>query len=285
MDFLGHELPLRFLFFGLTFLILAFWEQKNQAVPLTQNKNDRWLNHLGLSFLGAVLVRTFLPLAGVSIAWFALYNRLGLFNQIQLPDAVVLVLSVLNLDWALYYQHRALHSLPWLWKCHRVHHTDLDFDVSTGIRFHFLETGFTLLVKALVILILGCPPAAVLAYELIYMIAVLFNHSNVKLSPGIEKSLRAFIVTPDMHRIHHSGARPETNSNFSFVFSWWDRFLGTYRPQPAAGYEKMTIGLENYRDPVDSQLPNLLLQPFMDAGQTISMENFKSKETAYTQGK
>jgi sterol desaturase/sphingolipid hydroxylase (fatty acid hydroxylase superfamily) len=285
MDLLNHELPLRFLFFGLTFLILALWEQKNQAIPLTQNKKNRWLNHLGLSFLGVVLVRTFVPWVGVSIAWFALYHRLGLFNQIALPDPVIWVLSVLNLDWALYYQHRALHALPPLWKCHRVHHTDLDFDVSTGFRFHFLETGFTLLIKALVILVLGCPPTAVLAFEVIYMMAVLFNHSNIKLRPGIEKSLRSFIVTPDMHRIHHSSARQETNSNFTFIFSWWDRAFGTYRAQPAAGYEKMTLGLENFRDPVDSQLPNLLLQPFMDAGQNISMKNFESKETAYTQGK
>ena len=285
MNFLGTEMTIRMAFFFAAFLILAFWEQKSQRIPLTQNKNERWLNHFGLGFLGFILIRAFLPLVGVSIAWFAAVHNLGLFNQVGLPGPVEVALTVINLDWALYYQHRALHALPLLWKCHRVHHTDLDLDVSTGIRFHFLETVSALLVKALVIFILGCPPTAVLVYEVAYMMAVLFNHSNIKLNPGIEKVLRAFIVTQDMHRIHHSVARLETNSDFGFIFSWWDRFFGTYRSEPAAGYDKMTIGLENYRDPVDSQLPNLLLQPFMDPGQNISMENFTSKETAYTQGK
>jgi sterol desaturase/sphingolipid hydroxylase (fatty acid hydroxylase superfamily) len=285
MNFLGTEMTIRMAYFFAAFLILAFWEQKNQRVSLTQNKNERWLNNLSLGFFGFILIRAFLPLVGVSIAWFAAVHNLGLFNQVGVPYPVVLVLSVLNLDWALYYQHRALHALPLLWKFHRVHHTDLDFDISTGVRFHFLETVFALLVKTLVIFILGCPPTAVLVFEIIYMIALLFNHSNVKLNATLEKGLRCFIVTPDMHRIHHSNARAETNSDFGFIFSWWDRSFGTYRAHPAAGYENMTLGLENYRGPVDAQLPNLLLQPFMDAGQTISLENFESKETAYTQGK
>jgi sterol desaturase/sphingolipid hydroxylase (fatty acid hydroxylase superfamily) len=285
MSLFGYELPVRLAFFLFTFVALAFWEQKSQRVRLTQNKQDRWLNHFALAFLTAILVRAFLPLVGVSIAWFAMVHRFGLFNQIELPPIVVLALSVVNLDWALYYQHRALHAAARLWKCHRVHHSDLDFDVSTGVRFHFLEIGFTLFIKAIVILALGCPPTAVFTYEVAYMIAVLFNHANIQLPPAVEKALRLFIVTPDMHRIHHSIARPETNSNFSFIFSWWDRAFGTYRPGPAAGIEAMTVGLENVRDPVSGQLPNLVLQPFLDQKQTLSMENFKSAETAYTQGK
>ena len=285
MSLFGYELPVRAAFFLFTFLALAFWEQKGPRVPLTQNKEDRWLNHFALAFLTTILVRVFVPLVGLSIAWFAMVHHYGLFNQIELPPLVVLVLSVLNLDWALYYQHRALHAVAGLWKCHRVHHSDLDFDVSTGIRFHFLEIGFTLFIKAIVILVLGCPPTAVFTFEVAYMIAVLFNHANIQLPPAVEKAIRWFIVTPDMHRIHHSIARPETNSNFSFIFSWWDRAFGTYRPEPAAGLKSMTVGMENIRDPLSGRLPNLVLQPFMDQEQTLSIENFKSVETAYTQGK
>lgn len=280
----GIDLPLRLFFFFLVFVILAFGEVKSQRFPLTQDKGRRWLNHFGLSFAGAVLVRAFLPMAGVSVAWFAQGHRIGLFHQILLPSSVALALSLLNLDWALYYQHRALHAFAPLWKFHRVHHTDMDFDISTGLRFHFLETAFTLAVKAAVILALGCPPAAVLLFELTYMTAVLFGHANFRLAPWIEKPLRLLWVTPYMHRIHHSTGPADVNRNFGFIFSWWDRGFGTYRAKPQSGEEAGTIGLETYRDPFQTDLPNLLLQPFMDPEQNISLKNFKTKETAYTQG-
>ena len=279
------ELPIRLAWFLLVFVLLAFWESKSELAPLTQDKKARWMGHLGLSFAGSVIIRTFVPLTSMAAAWFASYHRIGLFNLVSVPFILSAALTTLNLDWALYYGHRTLHAFPRLWKLHRVHHTDLDFDVSTGARFHFLETAFALGVRTLVILILGCPPGAVVLFEVIYGSAVLFNHANIRLQPGVEKLLRVFWVTPQMHRVHHSIRRRETNRNFGFIFSWWDRVFGTYLEKPEGGLEAVTLGLESFRDPIQTALPNLLLQPFMDEEQGISMGNFKSKETAYTQGK
>jgi sterol desaturase/sphingolipid hydroxylase (fatty acid hydroxylase superfamily) len=278
----NNEMAVRLLIFLFTFGLMAFWELKSSRTALTGNKKDRWLNNIGLSFLSVVVVRVFFPAVGVTIAWFAQSHRLGLFNIWELPFSFAVFLSFINLDWILYYQHRALHFFPWLWKFHRVHHSDVDLDVATGVRFHFLENLFTLLMKSVVILILGCPPFAVFWFEVFQNATTLFSHSNVKLPPAWDKRLRWLLVTPEMHRVHHSAVPKETNSNFGFVFGWWDQLFKTYHAQPEAGYETMKIGLEIFRDPTDSALPHLLMQPLMDSEGNFAVKNFLSSSSAYS---
>jgi len=277
-----HEMAVKLFIFILTFVLMALWESRSVRTPPSGNKPERWLNNLGLSFLSVVVVRVFFPLAGVTIAWVVASHRLGLFNNLEVPSLFAVVLSFINLDWALYYQHRMLHFFPWLWKFHRVHHSDVDLDVATGVRFHFAENLFTLAVKGLVILVLGCPPFAVFWFEVFQNASTLFSHSNVKLPEAFDRRLRWLFVTPEMHRVHHSAVPQETNSNFGFVFGWWDQLLKTYRPQPEAGYDKMKVGLEIFRDPADSALPHLLLQPLMDSEGNLSVKNYLSSSSAYS---
>jgi sterol desaturase/sphingolipid hydroxylase (fatty acid hydroxylase superfamily) len=173
------------------------------------------------------------------------------------------VLSVLALDLVIYLQHVLFHAVPLLWRLHRVHHADLGFDVTTGLRFHPLEIGLSMLIKYAAIAALGPPAGAVLLFEVLLNAVTMFNHGNVRLPAALDRWLRLLVVTPDMHRVHHSILRKETNSNFGFNFPWWDRWFGTYRPQPAAGHGGMTIGIEQFRERRDSRLDRLLLQPLL----------------------
>jgi sterol desaturase/sphingolipid hydroxylase (fatty acid hydroxylase superfamily) len=184
-----------------------------------------------------------------------------------MPWWIAVVLSVVILDLAIYLQHVLFHAVPALWRLHRMHHADLDIDVTTGLRFHPIEIGLSILIKFAVIAVLGVPAAAVLIFEVLLNATSMFNHSNVRIPAGIDRVLRWFVVTPDMHRIHHSILSRETNSNFGFNLPWWDHLLGTYRGQPEAGHEGMTIGIEQFRDPHELRLDRMLLQPFRgDAG-------------------
>ncbi|HVM31790.1 MAG TPA: sterol desaturase family protein [bacterium] len=285
MAYPALEMPIRLFFFLLAFLALGFLEAKNQWVPLNQDREERWLNHLGLAFAGAILIRTFLPLAALSFAWWVADHRFGLFNQVEVPLWLSVPWTILALDWALYYGHRALHAVPPLWKCHRVHHTDLDLDVSTGLRFHLLETAFSMLVRFLVILALGCPTLGVLWFEVLYTAALLFGHANLRLSPGLQKILGIFLVTPASHRVHHSRDRAQANRNFGFIFTWWDWIFGTYLDKREDEARNISVGVEGFEPPSLSALPNLLAQPFSNRQGDLSMENFKSPESAYTQNK
>lgn len=186
----------------------------------------------------------------------------GLLNALPLPRFWVIVLAVLGLDLAIYLQHRAFHAVPWLWRLHRMHHADLEFDVSTGVRFHPLEMVLSMALKWGVIALLGAPAFAVLVFEVLLNATTLFNHGNVKLPSAIDRGLRWLLVTPDMHRVHHSIHREETNGNFGFNLPWWDRLLCTYRAQPVEGHAKMTIGLESFRKVTELRLDKMLLQPF-----------------------
>jgi len=196
------------------------------------------------------------------MAVFAAERGWGVLNQVSAPAALTIIAAVLFLDLAIYLQHVMFHAVPMFWRLHMVHHADVDFDVTTGLRFHPVEIVLSMLIKLAVVLFLGPPVVAVLIFEVLLNATAMFNHGNVRIVPSFDRALRWFVVTPDMHRVHHSVIRQETNSNFGFNLPWWDRLLGTYRAQPAAGQESMTIGLEQYQEQRRQTLPWLLVLPF-----------------------
>ena len=259
---LTHEVAVRLgVFFGI-FATMAAWEVLAPRRALQHRRSVRWTNNLVLSVLNSILLRATLPVAAIGVAGFAAAHGMGVLNIFTLPRVGALVLSVLVLDVAIYLQHLMFHALPLLWRLHRVHHADLDFDVTTGARFHPFEIGLSMLIKFAVILVLGPPAAAVLIFEILLNATSMFNHGNVRLPARIDRVLRWLVVTPDMHRVHHSVDPRETNSNFGFNVPWWDRLFGTYRAQPQAGHAAMAIGIEQFRAPRELWLDRMLLQPF-----------------------
>jgi len=198
------------------------------------------------------------------VAVFAEERGTGLLNMFVIPYPLAFVLSLLALDLAMYLVHLMFHAVPALWRVHRVHHADVDFDVTTGARFHPIQILLAVPIKFAVIFVLGLPVLAVLAFETVFNALSLFNHANVRVPRTVDHILRWFLVTPDMHRVHHSVDATETNSNFSFVLPWWDRLFGTYRAQPEGGHERMAIGVDQFRTPRDFRLDRMLLQPFRD---------------------
>ena len=224
--------------------------------------------------LDTVLSRIVAPIGAVGFALLAEERGWGLFNAVALPRWLELLLALSLLDLAIYLQHRLFHYVPVLWRLHRMHHADLDVDVTTGARFHPVEILLSLGIKFLVVVPLGAMPLAVLLFEIALNATSMFNHSNVRVAPAIECLLRWLIVTPDMHRVHHSIVRRETDSNFGFNFPWWDRLFGTYRSQPEAGHQAMTLGIEQFRDPRELRLDRMLRQPFRnDPGESSTDEH------------
>ena len=244
---------------------MAAWEvlapRRRQAVP----RLERWPGNLGVVVLDAVLVRLVFPTAAVGLAVTGAAKGWGLLNVLTVPWWVAAVASVVLLDLAIYFQHVLFHAVPALWRLHRMHHADLEFDVTTGLRFHPVEILLSMGIKLGVVAALGPPAVAVLIFEVLLNGSSMFNHSNVRLPAGLDGVLRWFVVTPDMHRVHHSIRPNETNSNFGFNLPWWDRLFGTYRAQPAAGHEAMTIGIEQFRNPRDLRLDRMLIQPLLGA--------------------
>ena len=212
--------------------------------------------------LDTLLTRVFAPAGAVGFALVAEVNHWGLFHLLPTPVWVKVVAGFLLLDLAIYLQHRLFHDVPWLWRLHRMHHADLDIDVTTGARFHPVEILLSLGIKFLVIVTFGAPALGVMLFEIGLNATSMFNHSNVRIPASVEPWLRLILVTPDMHRVHHSVLRRETDSNFGFNFPWWDRAFKTYRPQPQAGHDGMTIGIEQFRDPRELALHRMLGQPF-----------------------
>lgn len=221
----------------------------------------RWPSNLGVVALNTVLVRIVLPTAAVGLAVMAREQGWGLLNQLLLPGWLGVVVSMLVLDFAIYLQHVMFHAIPLLWRLHRMHHADLDIDVTTGARFHPLEILLSLGVKLAVVAALGPPTVAVVIFEVLLNATSMFSHGNVRIAPGLDRMLRLIVVTPDMHRVHHSVIVRETNSNFGFNLPWWDRLLGTYRAQPRDGHDGMTIGIEQFRAPRELWLDRMLVQP------------------------
>ena len=244
--------------FGIFATVEFFWPRR----PLQLSKPRRWLANFGLIFFNTVLVRLLVPSAVIGVAFWVQTEQLGLFNQwLQLPWLVEFIAGIIILDLVIYLQHVVFHFSPWLWRLHRMHHSDPDFDVSTALRFHPLEILISLAVKIFAVIALGVSPATVIVFEIVLNATAMFNHANWKLSPGLDKLLRYFIVTPDMHRVHHSVIERETNSNFGFNLPWWDFLFRTYRSDPALGHEEMHIGLEQFRSPNDQSFGQLILQP------------------------
>ena len=257
-----YEPLIRLAAFAGVFGVMAVWEllkpRRRQAI----GRNWRWPNNLGVMAVDVVLVRILLPITAVGLALIAEARGFGLFNLIALPRWASVIISVILLDLAIYLQHVLFHAVPALWRLHRMHHADLEIDVTTGVRFHPIEILLSIAIKLAVVAALGTPAAAVVIFEVLLNATSMFNHSNVRVPAQIDRVLRWFVVTPDMHRVHHSILRRETNSNFGFNLPWWDRLLGTYRAQPAAGHEGMTIGIEQFRGARELGLDRMLLQPF-----------------------
>jgi sterol desaturase/sphingolipid hydroxylase (fatty acid hydroxylase superfamily) len=224
-------------------------------------RGPRWPSNLGIVVVDTILVRLVFPVTAVGIASLAAARGFGLFNVIGLPFWVSVVASIVLLDLAIYLQHVLFHAVPALWRLHRMHHADLEFDVTTGLRFHPIEILLSMLIKFTVVVALGTPAVAVLIFEVLLNATSMFNHGNVRIHPGFDRILRWIVVTPEMHRVHHSIVARETNSNFGFNLPWWDRLFGTYRAQPEAGHEAMIIGIEQFRDRGELRLDRMLLQP------------------------
>ena len=252
-------------FFGM-FSVMALWELLAPRRVLTQSKPARWMNNIALVILNTVIVRIVFPTAAIGVAAYATEQQWGLFNQVNSPACLAVIISVVLLDGLIYMQHVMFHAVPAFWRLHRVHHADMDFDVTTGARFHPIEILLSMLIKFAAILLLGPPLAAVVIFEVLLNATSMINHSNVRLPLGLDRLLRVFIVTPDMHRVHHSHYAHETNSNFGFSLSLWDRLFGTYRAQPDDGHENMVIGIDTFRDSKKCiPLYRLLLMPFWGA--------------------
>ena len=253
------------------FGIIAAWELAAPRRVLRESKALRWTHNLALTLLNSVLSRTAIPVAAVGVAALAAERGMGLFNLFHVSQPMTILLSVLALDLTIYLQHLMFHAVPLLWRVHRMHHADVDFDLTTGARFHPLEIVLSMLLKFAVILVLGAPALAVLVFEVLLNATSMFNHGNVRMPASVDRVLRWLVVTPDMHRVHHSVSPRETNSNFGFNLPWWDHLFGTYRAQPQAGHERMVIGIEQFRSPRDLWLDRLLLQPLRgrDGGYTI----------------
>jgi sterol desaturase/sphingolipid hydroxylase (fatty acid hydroxylase superfamily) len=257
-----HQALLRFGLFAGVFVAMAFWEIFAPRRPQAIGRGWRWPNNLGVVAVDIVLVRILLPTSAVGLAFLAEAHGFGLFNMIALPAWASIAAAVIILDLAIYFQHVLFHAVPALWRLHRMHHADLEFDVSTGVRFHPIEILLSALIKLGVVAGIGASPLAVLIFEVLLNATTMFNHGNVRMPCGLDRALRWLVVTPDMHRVHHSILPPETNSNFGFNLPWWDYLFGTYRAQPAAGHDRMTIGIEQFRDRRELWLDRMLLQPF-----------------------
>ncbi len=259
----NYELLIRFGFFFGILIIMALWEYFAPRRPLATSKTMRWVSNLGLVLIDSVSVRLVFPTALVGMALLSQEKGWGLLNYLDLPYLLDLCLGVLILDFAIYLQHIMFHAVPLFWRLHMVHHSDMDYDVTTGIRFHPIEIILSMGIKMAVVILAGPTPLAVLIFEVLLNGTSMFNHGNVSYSKKLDAGLRLFVVTPEMHRVHHSNIRWETNCNFGFNFPWWDRLFGTYRSQPAKGHLEMTIGLDQYKDPKKLTFPWLIALPFI----------------------
>jgi sterol desaturase/sphingolipid hydroxylase (fatty acid hydroxylase superfamily) len=249
-------------FFGI-FIVIALWELVGPRRKLSVSKDLRWINNLGIVFFNTLLLRFLSPLMAVGLAIMAEEENWGLLNNIAINSYVKMFLAVLILDLIIYLQHVMFHTVPWLWRLHRMHHTDLDFDVTTGSRFHPIEIILSMIIKMLIVAALGAPPVAVVIFEVLLNATAMFNHGNIRIHINADRILRLLVVTPDMHRVHHSVKPDETNSNYGFNFPWWDRLLGTYKAQPEDNHLKMTIGLNQFRESRYLRFHWLLIQPFV----------------------
>ncbi len=259
---LNPDLMIRAGLFAILLVLIVLSERLAPRRRLQGPRTVRWLSNLTLGGLNILILRFGFPMLGYTLAVLATDRGWGVFHWLELSFPPNLVFSLLALDLVIWAQHRFFHWQPLLWRLHRMHHTDTDFDVTTAVRFHPLEAILSLLIKSAVILALGVSPVAFLVFEIVLSSTSLFNHGNFRLPLPVDRWLRWLVVTPDMHRVHHSVVESEMNSNFGFNLPWWDRLFGTYRDQPALGHQGMTIGLNQFREGEEQRLTRLLVQPF-----------------------
>lgn len=256
------EQIIRLSFFFGVLACVGVWEVIAPKRALTDSKGRRWFTNLSMVAIDTAVVRFLLPVVPVGMAYLARERGWGVLNFISMEDWIKIVLTVVALDFVIYLQHVMFHFLPLCWRFHRMHHTDLDIDVTTGNRFHPIEIVVSSVIKLAAVALLGPPAAAVVIFEVVLNATSQFNHGNIRIPAIADRFLRLLVVTPDMHRVHHSIVPRETNSNFGFNLPWWDRLCGTYRPQPELGHTGMTIGLKEFRDPALLGLLRLLKLPF-----------------------
>ena len=259
-----HEPEIRLGAFLSVLVAMMIWEVASPRRRPPLGRLGRWTANLSMVAINTGLSRVALPVLAVGAAEVASAQNWGLLNAWALPQWISVPIAVLALDCLIYGQHLLFHAFAPLWRFHMVHHSDPGFDTTTGVRFHPIEFFLSLAIKMAAVLALGAPPEAVILFEVLLNGTSLFNHGNVRLPGGLDRVLRRFVVTPDMHRVHHSIHKAETNSNFGFNFSWWDRLFGTYRAEPGAGHGEMTIGLEQFREASRLSVRRLLLMPFVD---------------------
>lgn len=251
--------------FALLLLSEVFLPKRRRPV----RRAKRWPANFGVAILDSLLVRIFLPTGALGLALFVQKQGWGIFNVLAWPPWIEVVASILVLDLSIYFQHRVFHGVPVLWRLHRMHHADLDVDATTGNRFHPIEIGLSMAIKFGVIALIGAPLLAVLLFEILLNATSLFNHANLRVHPWLEPTLRCLVVTPDMHRVHHSIHRDETDSNFGFNLPWWDRIFRTYRPEPRDGHDGITLGIQEFREERELKLWRMLWQPFRKSKATV----------------
>jgi len=262
------EIAIRVSFFFGVFAVIAIWELLAPRRVVTTSKTARWFANFTIILLNTVVVPLSFPILPVGLALLAQKNGWGLWNLFHLPNWLAVTIGVILLDLVIYFQHILFHAVPALFRLHMVHHADLDFDVTTGLRFHPVEIILSTAIKLAAVVVLGPPALAVLLFEVLLNATSMFNHGNIRIPLALDRLLRLFVVTPEMHRVHHSVVIKETNSNFGFNLPWWDRLFGTYQAQPRAGHEGMTIGLSQFRNANRLTLPWVLALPFIgDPGQ------------------
>ena len=267
------ELAIRLAAFAGVFAAMSAWEVLAPRRPWAVGRSPRWPSNLGMVVVDAVAVRLLIPTAAVGVALIASARGFGLFHLLGWPGWLAGLFGFVVLDLVIYGQHVVFHKVPWLWRLHRMHHADLDIDVTTGLRFHPIEILLSMLIKIAIVALFGIPAPAVVAFEVVLNATSMFNHSNAAMPAWLDRVVRLLVVTPDMHRVHHSAVRAETDSNFGFNVPWWDWLFGTYRAAPAAGHDGVTIGLPIFRDRRELRLDRLLTQPFRaaaDAGQSTA---------------
>ena len=259
---LGHEPAIRLGFFVGVFTLVALWEVLSPRRALTLSRALRWSGNLGLVVLNTVLLRLLFPTAAVGVAAFCAASGWGLLNHFAVPFWLAVPLAVMAMDFVIWLQHVMVHAVPLLWRLHQVHHADLDYDLTTGARFHPIEMALSMLIKVATITVLGPSVLAVVIFEVMLSATALFNHGNIRLPVALDGVLRLMFVTPDMHRVHHSVEDDECNTNFGFSLTWWDRLFGTYRAQARAPQESMRIGIHGHTDPREvARLGGMLLMP------------------------
>jgi len=258
------EGAIRFAMFLAVFGAVALWEALAPRRKRSFGRLARWPHNLGLLLVDVALVRVLVPGAAIAVAMTAAGSGWGLLNALALPGWAAIAAGIALLDLAIYFQHVMFHAVPALWRLHRVHHADLDFDVTTGARFHPIEILISTAIKCAAIAALGAPVISVFVFEMLLNATAMFNHANASLPQRLERWLRWLVVTPDMHRVHHSVRYEESSSNFGFNLPWWDRLFGTYRAQPRLGHAAMTIGVDAFRSSQELRLDRLLVQPLRD---------------------